>query len=487
MEKEKQKSGRFSILIRITAGILAVMMIATVLLYSRSAVTLDTETFEDKESRIAARELARENEYISDSRFEQMAAYASDLLNGRRTYEETERAAQIAVAQSRYDEAVALTEQSVSLYEGDHEGQGRLYLRLGYLYILKNDHEQAMTWLDRGLALFESPEAYITRAQIEMERGDTEAALRDADRGMKAAGDSGALLADLVNIYEEAGQYEVSAEMYTKLIERNGGNEYLLHRAYCLTSLGRMEEASEDRERYEAAGGKELGSADVMLGVGWMRLQDYAKADDCFARATGESFDDQDSLLYYTVLCAYMTENFDRVCMYGDQLIERMRTGGEKTDEPTKKKQLSVSLIKPDPAALYQMNGAGHLAKGEYAAAEERLTVCLEITPDDAFARFLRGTSRMGQEKYAEAIPDFDAAVAAETETERSRFSRGLCRAQTNDREGALEDFDWVVLYGQDEELFTEAGRQILVLNGTIPAKNAGDAENTERTEASGR
>jgi len=44
-----------------------------------------------------------------------------------------------------------------------------------------------------------------------------------------------------------------------------------------------------------------------------------------------------------------------------------------------------------------------------------------------------------------------------------------------------------VVLYGQEEELFTEAGRQILVLNGTIPAKNAGDAENTERTEASGR
>ncbi len=477
MSGEKQKPGRFSLLVRITAGMLAVIMILSVVLYNSSGVTMDTDSYVEKDTRLAARELMKDNTYAGNSRVGQMMTFARSVLTGNRTLSDVEEKFEIAVSQKRYDDAINLTEQAISLYPDEDETKGRLYLRMGYLYVLKDDAQAAAGWLDKGIALAPSPEAYLTRAQVELDLGDAEAALRDAEVYMQTAENPDELLADLVNIYEATGEYETAAGMYTKLISGENGGEYLLNRAYCLTRLGRLEEAAEDRERYGAAGGTELASADVMIGLGWMQTKDYAQAGDSFIKALGENYADPESLYFYVVLCSYMTENYQRVCDYGDQLIALVQNGGKTvTAEIGVEKmtgRLNISLVKMDLAALYQMNGASHLATGNYETAESRLTACLAEKPDDAYASYLRGVSRLALGRFSEAAADFDTSVAADVETERSRYSRAICRMQTGDTEGAADDLDWVLLHGTDKDLFeTASALQTQLIAGDSPVIN---------------
>lgn len=479
MDTAKKTQVKRRPVIRIIAAVLAVIMVSSIVLDQLSRVTLVADRYEEKGSRVAARELLKDDEYASASRLEQMTQFTRNMLSGKHTMEDLDLGVQISIAQKNYEDAITLSHRMLDGFEGTDADLGRIYLRLGYLYVMTRDADNALKYLDEGINLTPTAEAYLTRAQVYLDRGDTEAAVADADTSRSMMSDPGDLLPDMVNVYEAAGRFDQAAEMYTQLIDRTGENEYLLNRAYCLTNLGRMQEAAEDRDRYEQAGGKELGSADVMIGIGWMRAKEYALADDCFVRAIDENYADPESLYYYVVLCAYVTANYERVGTYGDRLIEKLRQGAEgKTADVTVEKstgRLNIALVKMDNASLYLMTGASHLHNGNYDRATECLTDCLAEDPTVYYANYLRGTSLLAAHRYGEAIPDFDAAIAAGEETERSYFSRAVCKAQTGDTAGATEDYDWVVLHGEDETLFEEASRQIMqLLNGS------GSAEETE-------
>ncbi len=468
MSTVQDRTPRRSPLIRITAAVLAVIMLLSAALYERSGVRLNSSQFEEKGNRVAAQELLRDDDYANASRLEQMTAFARNLLSGQHTQEDLELGIQISIAQANYEDAIGLTQKLLEGFDGDSAELGRQYLRLGYLYVMTKDHDSALKYLDKGIAHAPTAEAYLTRAQVYLEKGDMEAALADTDLSLQLAENPETLYPDMVNIFEAAGEFSRAAEIYTNLIARPDGSEYLLNRAYCYTNLGRMEEASADRDAYAAAGGTELGQADVMLGIGWMRAKDYVQADDCFVRAIDGNYSDPESLYYYVVLCAYVTGNYERVCIYGDQLAERIRGGAESGTADVSvvraTGRLNVSLVKMDTPSLYLMTGASHLYRAQYDQAAEYMTLCLETDSSMAYANYLRGTCRLAEEKYAEAIPDFDTAIAAEAETEKSYFARAICRTKTGDREGALADYDWVVLHGKDPDLFTEASRQIQTL-----------------------
>ena len=477
----RRKKSKFKLATRITASALAIIMILSTVLYSVSQVSLNVENYLEKDYRIAARELLKENNYADASRLAQMTSFARDLLSGRHSFDDVELGVQISISQGRFDEAIALTEKSISLYDGEDETKGKLYLRLGYLYVMQNDPENAYYWLNRGIALAPSPEAYLARAQVELDLGNTEMATMDANTYLSATDDSGEMLADMVNIYEAAGEFEKAAGMYTLLIDGTGNSEYYLNRAYCYTNLGRMAEAAEDRDRYAAAGGAETGNADVMLGLGWMRVKDYVKADDCFVRAIDEDYADPESLYYYVVLCSYMTRDFGRACTYGDRLIDLVRSSGKDTQaEISVEKRtgrLNVTLVKIDMANIYRMNGASHVAMGNYETAVERLTACLAENPEEVYANYLRGAALLALNRFDEAEEDFTAAIEANVETERSYFSRAVCRAELGDKTGAVEDYDWVVQNGKDSGLFKDAANQIILLNtaGNTEAEDTPD------------
>jgi len=213
----------------------------------------------------------------------------------------------------------------------------------------------------------------------------------------------------------------------------------------------------------------------VMLGIGWMRNGNYVEANDSFIRAIDENYSDPESLYYYVVLCAYVTENYERACEYGDALIEQIidgkaaGTASLRLENTTGK--LSVALAEIDKASLCLMTGASHVRMGDYEQAVDSLTACLAQDENAAYANYLRGSCLLAAEKYEEAIPDFDTAIDAGEEVEKSHYGRGICRMQAGDAQGAMDDFDWVVLNGEDPDLFEEASRLIVKLMQDNPAE----------------
>ena len=458
---ERAKDGGRKILVRITAAVLAAVMLAGIVLYRQTEIAVDPGPMENKAVRLAAKQLLAENDYANASRIERMSRYAQNLFTVKGSSAAYESAGNIAIAQGNYQEAITLTARAAELFEGSDAGAAELYLRLGYLHVMTGEFEEARKWLDLGIELNGDPEARLARAQVLVNLGETDRALEDVTAYLQTAEDAEEKLADLINVFEAAGDYETATRFYTRLIDSTGSTEYYLNRACCYTSLGQMDQAAADREVYGNAGGAEIAAADVMLGIGWMRAGEYGKADDCFIRALDEQYPDPQSLYYYVVLCAYITKQFDRVCEYGDRLIERMNRGEdagtasigvEKTTG-----RLKVTLAKTDPASLCLMTGAAHVQRGDFDQAVDSLTACLQQNGEAAYANYLRGSCLLAAEKYAEAVVDFDAALAAGEEPEKSHYSRGICRMQLGDTAGAMEDFDWVLLNGTDEELFHEA------------------------------
>ena len=445
---------------RVLAGGLVVALFATGTLYNATNVALNANVLAKNAAVVAAMQLLENDEYANLGRFGRMSQYMRDYLGVARDYDDYELGAAIAISKGNYEDALACTDRSIACYEGTESELGDLYLRKGYLYTLLEDYESAQAWLDRGIELHASPEAYLTRAQVRLSLGDTQAALADVGVYIETADDAMELLPNLINVYEAAGDYQTAVGYYTKLLddETYHKDDYYLSRAYCYTNMGQMELAETDCSSYRAAGGADIATADVMLGIGWMRQGDYDKADDAFLAAVDDGYDQADALNYYIVLCAYISGDYKRTCEYGDSIVQAILDGkGSKTaslqlEESTGK--LQVTLAETDLSSLCLMTGAAHVQLGDFDSAIDSLTACLKTDGSTVFANYLRGSCLLAAERYEEALTDFDAAIAAGEELEKSRYSRGICRMQLGDSEGAMEDFDWVMLNGENEELF---------------------------------
>lgn len=448
---------------RALAGLLVVTMLASALLYRRADVRINVADLENQGAKVAAQMLVSGDSYASAPRLTRMGALLQSFLNGKRSYADCERAAQIAIAQADFEGAIACTEKAVELYDGPEADLAPMDLRMGYLYTLLGEYEDALKWLDKGLSYGETPEARLTRAQVRLNLGDAEGALTDVDAYLAGAEDPTPMLPYTINVYEAAGQYEKAADCCGKLYEATGDAEYLLNRAYCYTSAGRMDEAEADCESYAKAGGTQTAQADVMQGIGWMRQGSYRKAGDCYIRALDADYTNPESLYYYVVLCAYVTEDYERAGEYGDRMIQRFQSGASleqaSIDMEDTTGRLNVKLAPMDISSLCLMTGASHMRLEHFDRAVECLTLCLEQSPSSTFARYLRGSCLLATEQYREALKDFDAAIEGGEEEERCRYGRAVCRMQLGDEDGAREDLDWVLLHGSDESLFGEASR----------------------------
>ncbi len=466
-EAVKRKSP-YKLWMRILAVILVIANIGNLVLFRMSNVTLDADEQETGGAKAAAEQLYESNEYANTSRAGRMLSFLRSLLGKKKTYEEYELAAQIAIAQAKYAQAIGLTEKEIAMVEEGSPEEAELCLRQGYLYTIEADYANALTWLQKGIALNPTPEAVLTRAQVYLNLGDTGKAMEDVDAFLEMSEDTEDVLPYLVNVYESAGDYETAAEMYSRLIAKTPAKEFYLGRAYCCTNLGRMEEAQADRDSYAGLGGEELGTVDVMLGVGWLRAGEYGKANSCFVHAQEENVTDQDSIRYYVVMSAYINGDYAVACEYGAPVIEKIRSGEmlsstEINMEPSTGK-LQVKLVDMNIPSMCLMTGASYMRLGEYEKAKDCLDLYLDYDDTSAYVRYLRASCLLALGQYEEALPDFDLAIESHEEEEGSRYGRAVCRIQMGDTEEALEDLDWILMKGTDEELFNEAAKLSLEL-----------------------
>ncbi len=456
----KRKSP-YKIWTRILAVILVIANIGNLVLFRMADVSLSKEDQESGGARSAAERLYESNEYANLSRAERMLAFLQSMLSGKGTFDDYELAAQIAIAQAKYSDAAALTDKQIALVEEDSAEAAELYLRQGYLYTILADYASALSWLHKGIEIDPSPEAYLTRAQVYLNLGDTGKAMEDVEAFLAVAERTEDVLPYLVNVYEAVGEYGTAAEMYSRLIEEDPSKAYYLGRAYCYTNLGRMDEAQTDRDSYAGLGGEEMGSVDSMLGVGWLRAGEYGKANACFVKAQEENGTEQDSLRYYIVMSAYITGDYATACEYGAPAIEKILSGetlsSTEIGMESSTGKLQVKLIDVNIPSICLMTGASYMRLGEYEKAKECLDLYLEYDETSAYVRYLRASCLLALGQYAEAVPDFDFAIEHQEEEEGSRYGRAVCRVQMGDAEGALEDLDWVLMNGTDDDLFSEA------------------------------
>jgi len=465
---KRAKTENRGIWLRVLAGFLVFVIAFGIVVGSRTNIAVFPERELNKATRLAAVQLLAESGYANASRFGRMARYTRSVLAGKYAPEDFELASQIAFAQGDYKTALDLTAQAVELFRGQRDKEAALSLQIGYLNVMESDFEEALRWLDRGITLSEDPDARLVRAQVLVNLGRADQAIKDVEVYLRTAENAEAGVADLTNVYEAAGDYATAARLYTSLIDRTGSTEYCLNRAYCYASLGEIDAAASDRDAYAAGGGSEVATADVMLGIGWMRQGEYARAGERFIQALDEGYSDAPSLYYYVVLCAYITGDSERACRYGDQLIDRINGGFEFGNASVNLEnatgRLNVTLARTDLSSLCLMTGASHIRMGDFDQAVDKLTKCLEQNEDVVYANYLRGSCLLAAEKYEEAVRDFTVAIDAGEEVEKSRYGRGVCRMQLGDAEGAMEDFDWVLLNGEDPEIFEEAAKMMDML-----------------------
>ena len=449
---------------RLIAGFLVLAMLPGLLVFRQTGVSREALEDENRGIRLAAQQLLESDPYARGSRIRRMSDFARNLLRKKRSYEDYELAVQIAIAQARYDEALAFQEKALSVFTGSEEDMAAQYLRMAYLYVLVGEYDKALSWLDLGIAVTPYVEAVLTRAQVRLNTGDTAGALEDVDACLKAAGESTVLLPDIVNIYEAAGAYEKAIELWTRVLDSSASTDGLLDRAYCYVQLDRMTEAEADIARYLLRHEENRTTANTMLAMGWLRRNDYAKADEFFTRALSGDGTDPGTLYYYIVLCAHLRAEHARACEYGEQLIARIE-GGESVSTAELRLEdatgrLRVELVPLDYAQLCRMVGASWLVLGDYERSSEVLSLSLRER-DDPTVRYLRGSSLLAAERYEEALEDYTAALAANVRTESSRYGSGVCRMQLGLLAEAIEDFRWVAENGEDASLREEAARQL--------------------------
>ena len=459
----RTKSNIRRILVRVIAGLLVLSMIPGLVMFSQTGISMGASGDENRSVRLAAQQLLDSDPYAKRSRVRRMSDFARNLLKTKRSAEDYELAIDIAIAQGKYDEALAFQEKELEAFEGGEEELAAQYLRMGYLYAVLGEYAKAENWLNLGIAVTPYVEAVLTRAQVRLNLGDTTGAVRDAGACLSAAGDSAALLPELVNIYEAAGEYATAANLWTRVLEDGGDEKYLLDRAYCYVQLGKMTEAEQDGERYLKDHEENRAITGTLLGTGFLRAGDYTKANRYFTLALSGSETDPWSLYYYVVICASLTGDHERACEYGERLIERIRQGENPgaaqagVEDVTGKVRAELKPL--DYAHLCQLTGASYMKLGNFAQAAEVLTLSLE-EKDDPYVRYLRGSSLLAESRWSEALEDFTAAEAGGAEQENCRYSMGVCHMQLGETEKALTDFAWVTENGQNASLREEAARQ---------------------------
>lgn len=455
---EKRKLG--TVLKRILAGLLAVITGLTAILYVETSVR--DPAVKDRLRLLASAQLLQSDEYVNMSRGDRMTQYMKYFLTFAKGYEDYETGASIAIAQGHYEDAIPCLEKALEVLPAGKAPEP-VYYRLAYLCILAEKKEDALGWLNKALAGLPGAEGYLLRAQLRADGGDSEEAMADIRRYEAVNGADPESAIYPAAISEKAGQYEIAEAYYDlALTAKEPESVCYLNRAHCRMERGNMPGAEEDCAAYLAAGGTERLTVSQLLGIGYMRVEDYDRAAACFAD-TVEKTDNADvSTLYYAAMTAFISENYATAAAYGEQAILK---GGRPRDmklDLDSNGLLEIRAAGAEVTDLYRITGVSETHIGEYAKAEQHLTGCLSEmeaagVPEEGNLFYLRAVCEMALGKFGNAAKDLDKALENGADQYGCLYSKGVCLYMTGDPDGAAECLNQVVLFSGDDTLVRNA------------------------------
>lgn len=460
---ESRKKTSFStILKRILAGFLAVIIGISTILYAETSVRYPGG-WSDRAQLLAGAQLLQSDEYMSMSRAGRMTSYMKYFLTLAKDYEDYELGASIAISRGNYTDAVACLEKALEKCQEENRAPEPLYYRISYLYVLTGEDDKALEWLNKGLESRPGAEGYLLRAQLLANRGEYEDAMADIRRFEARNGKTPEYAAYPAGIYEKAGQYETAEAYYDlALTAETPDPGYYLSRAHCRMETGNMKGAEEDCDAYLAAGGTDRKTAEELLGIGYMRLGDNAAAAGHFANVAAENDDAGESDLYCAAMTAFVSEDYAAAAEYGEKAI-RKGAGGLSNAQLglDSSGTLEIHADAGEMTDLYRITAVSETHTGEYEQAEKNFTLCLKEmesgSAEEGNLLYLRAVCEMALGKFSQAIRDLDQAIADGTERYGCLYSKGVCLYSTGDLAGAEECLREVAFGGSDEALIRNA------------------------------
>ena len=437
--QQLKKSGRYGLWIRLTAAVLIIAMLLGML----TNVDFSLLRYRGTDQMAAAQYLMDTTPYLGDSRLQRLKS----LLTGVDGYSIHLQAAEIAIAKTDYDRAAKFLNKCISLSQEDAQ-KAELYSRLGCVYMLGEDPEQACRAFDDSIACNpEEPMPYLLRAQLRYQNQDASGGARDAGTYLELGGNDSQMLSTAASLCELGGDLEGALEAMNRLVSAAADDEEkalaYAERGRVRYLLGQEEEAAADiRKAKTLHSGALTGVHYAIIGLWEYNAGDYAGGREDFLKAARLS--DEGNAEYYeqAIMCGYLTQDYDFI----KKTVEEAKGKGKMT--------ANSSLIE----------GILLFSEERYEEAEAALSASLDTGTTVAGAHYYRGLSRLAMGAYEKAAEDFTEALQWEENVFECIFNRGVCYYAIGQNEKALADFQNVIDNSGDEALEASAGELLAAL-----------------------
>lgn len=436
---ETQHEDRRVVQKRIMAMLLVIVFLLGMYLSFRVQIKFSGLNYVGNVAEYAAKLTENNTGYLSEGTLERAWSILRTSVRRPKTFDEFNTYASIAIAREDYENAAVYLQGCLDTCSGGVAEEAVLCLRLGSLYVLMQDFEEAVKWLDLALVKDDTlASAYFLRAEVRLEQGETQAALDDLHRYQETEGSSPVILASLGALYESAGEYENAVSCYT--LGLSNAQSYqdatYVSRARCYIFLGEMTEARRDLERYFILTDVDPdGEAAAMLGMCLMDAGEFAGAIEQFHHAVENGYENAWLLYSQSVMCAYVMGDYGTAVRDGKLAL----AGSDEAGENGAELALWIAL--------------SYFAREQWQEATEYFAQAAERDADLEDLRFYQGVCAFSQNDPDTAIRCFTASIERGESLSESYYNRALCYLQLEDAASAEEDLLHFLELSEDEAL----------------------------------
>ena len=393
--------------LRVTAGLMALIMLLTTVLYSMGRVSVDPSEYANDAESAAAGYLVENNNYINQNSLLRGGQAAVAAVSVPRSFDDFYRLAEIAIARRQYGEALEAIDRCLTLDDAvDSSLTATLWLKHGSLLTLLGDHEQALVSLKKATDLdVDLADAWLV--QVELYIGDEiwPQAVQCLNVYLDLKPDDSRMYGVMGELLAIIGDYRGAVTNYTISLETNNAIDahvYLL-RGGCLIQVG-----------------------------------DYQKAVDDFNRAAQYGAD-EDLCRENLALCHLLLEDYQAVLVDGAPLISSNQASAE----------------------LAQRMGVAAMALEQTDKARALFSRSIGLNKDLPTNYYYRGVCHMSLKQYQDACVDFAVSIQRGEMLQPCYYNRGVCYLKLEEFEMAQADMEKTLEAGNDV-LLNKSARDVL-------------------------
>lgn len=428
------------IVLRALAFALAVVIFLNLFLTLEAQIRFSERQFVGKIAEYAASVTEDNTRYLSKGNLDRAWDILRSLIRKPRSYDDYDMYASIAVAREDYENAVRYMQGCIDTYDGGNDKElAVLNLRQASLYVLTEQYEKAVEYLDKAEELDDSLSAtYFMRAEMKMVLGDMDGATEDVKKYLELDGGDPVIMASLGQLYESTGDPAKAAECYA-MAAATDSHAYV-DRARCLIMTGDFGTAKRCLEIFRGLSAEDQnGEVSAMLGVCLMNDEEYQEAAKEFRTAVEHGYATPHLMHEQAMMCSYMVGDYENAVKDGIKAVETKKAAGETI--------ASTEII----------IGLCNLVTGQYTEAEEHFQSAIDEDPDLADTRYYLALCAMSLEEYDKAAELYTESISRNEDVTASLFNRAVCRLNLDDMDGAKEDLAAVIEINDDEELTAQA------------------------------